>query len=905
MKKVYLVLSAVLLALFCNARCGAQIITTIAGNGFAAYSGDNGPATAAALNFPTSVWKDNAGNLYISEAGNNCVRRVNAAGIISTIAGTGVAGFSGDGGPATAAMLNYAQGVTGDNAGNVYVADLHNNRVRKIDAAGIISTVAGYGTAGYSGDGGLAIAAKLNVPCGICVDGAGNLFVSDYLNFRIRKIDGSGIITTVAGTGVHGFSGDGGPATAAQIDSATSIAVDNLGNLYVGDFGNSRVRKVNTAGVISTIAGTGTAGYSGDGGPATAARITRVNGSAFADNAGNVFISDFSNNVVRKVDGTGTITTITGNGFPGCAGDFGLAMAASIHHPNCSFTDANNNLYVSEEASNLIRKVQFTPNYTADSFSVYVFPNCSGPNITIVPNHYSAGMYVKSCFGSGYTDSSVVPYSGTLSISHIYPNSGSYSVKHVLYNGIGIAIDSIHYTYVHALCNSFLLKFYYDANYNCIKDGLDPAVFQPITVEVDSAGIAIDTLGCMSGLNYTGYGPVGTVYSFKVISLSPGLLPACPVTGVMNDTISGTSYSPEGKYVGLYCSSTPGYDLKVFASFRAGPHSFYGQILAMNTFCIPPTATITMQLSPKFASYLYFYPVPTSISGGNITWNISTLSAFMAQPFLISGVLRSAGIYYAPGDTANTNYFISPTAGDINPVDNVVIRVDTVNASLDQNWLEVMSSGCIVPGSNNLEYNIRFENTGNDTAFNIYVLDTLSDNVDPRSMRIVAASAEMYTTILKDGGINIIKFDFPGINLLDSSHHGQCDGMVIFNINVKNGLTDGTDILNRAGIYFDDNPVVMTNLVGNTIGCPTGVRKVANGGSVEIYPNPANDELTIKCDKDFYTSFTVTNTMGQLLLQQAVIGTETKLNVKLLPAGLYYVMLRGEGGSVVRKVVKE
>ena len=217
---------------------------------------DNGPAVNARLWDPQGVAVDGAGNLFIADSLNDRIRKVDASGTITTVAGTGELGFSGDGGPATSARLSRPNDVAVDGAGNLFIADSGNNRIRKVDATGTISTVAGTGRTG-GGDGGPAVQAQLHGPSGVAVDGAGNVFIADRYNYRIRKVDSAGVITTVAGTGVRGSSGDGGPATSARLSGAEGVAVDGAGNVYIADEGNDRIRKVDSAGVITTVAGTG------------------------------------------------------------------------------------------------------------------------------------------------------------------------------------------------------------------------------------------------------------------------------------------------------------------------------------------------------------------------------------------------------------------------------------------------------------------------------------------------------------------------------------------------------------------------------------------------------------------------------------------------------------------------
>ena len=335
------------------------IITTVAGNGVGGYSGDGGPATAASLLVPKGVAVDAAGNLYIADTGNARIRKVAPGGTITTVAGNGVGGYSGDGGPATAASLDRPPGVALDAAGNLYIADYWNNRIRKVAPGGTITTVAGNGVGGYSGDGGPATAASLAYPAGVVVDAAGNLYIADHDNARIRKVTPGGTITTVAGNGVHGYSGDGGPATAASLSYPKGVAVDAAGNLYIADMYNYRIRKVTPAGVITTAAGNGVQGYSGDGGPATAASLNYQTGVA-VDAAGNLYSAGWTDYRIRKVTPGGTISTVAGNGVQGYSGDGGPATAASLNWPYGVNVDAAGNLYIADEANHRIRKVSFT-----------------------------------------------------------------------------------------------------------------------------------------------------------------------------------------------------------------------------------------------------------------------------------------------------------------------------------------------------------------------------------------------------------------------------------------------------------------------------------------------------------------------------------------------------------------
>jgi uncharacterized repeat protein (TIGR01451 family) len=292
------------------------------------------------------------GNLFIADSNNQRIRKVNSSGIISTVAGNGNYGFNGDGGAATAAQFRTPRGLAVDGAGNLFIADSENYRIRKVNSSGIISTVAGNGNYGFSGDGGLATSAQFAYPVDVASDGAGNLFIADGDNLRIRKVSPSGIISTVAGNGSYGFSGDGGAATSARISYASGVAVDGAGNLFIADHNNDRIRKVSLSGIISTVAGNGDV----DGGLATSARLHLPTGMA-VDGAGNLYFADTYHHRVRKITPTGIIQTVAGNGSPDFSGDGGPATSASLNYPDGVAVDSAGNLFIADGCNSRIRKV--------------------------------------------------------------------------------------------------------------------------------------------------------------------------------------------------------------------------------------------------------------------------------------------------------------------------------------------------------------------------------------------------------------------------------------------------------------------------------------------------------------------------------------------------------------------
>jgi sugar lactone lactonase YvrE len=330
-------------------------------------------ATNASLYYPQGVGFDAAGVLYIADNNNNRVRRVDTNGIISTVAGAGGSGgYGGDGGEATNAGLYRPNNVAWDAAGNWYIADIFNHCIRKVNTQGIITTGAGKGgTAGYSGDGGLASNAKLYYPSDVAFDPAGNWYISEVNGCRVRKVDTNGIISTVTGNGTYAYFGDGGPATNAGVRGCQGVALDAAGNLYIADAGNNRIRKVDTNGIINTVVGNGSATYVGDGGVATNASLNAPWGMVF-DAAGNLYIADNYNSRIRKVDTNGIITTVAGKAGAGYSGDGGAATNAKLYGPACVALDALGNLYIADWYNNRIREVHFAgyPSLTLSNVSV-------------------------------------------------------------------------------------------------------------------------------------------------------------------------------------------------------------------------------------------------------------------------------------------------------------------------------------------------------------------------------------------------------------------------------------------------------------------------------------------------------------------------------------------------------
>ena len=347
---VRLIISGLLLAMTAWPQTEADWrIHTIAGTGKPGHGGDGGRAAEAPLDFPLGVAADKAGNVYIAEHFSQRIRRVNATGTISTIAGGGEPGYGGDGGPAVKARLSFPSGVAVDKAGNVYITDTGNNRVRRIDTTGTINTIAGTGEGGYDWDG-PAVEARLAGPRGVAVDGSGNLYFTGPFNFGIRRVDASGTLSEVAGSG----ESYDGPEDERRLSRDRGVAVDASGNVYISNIDNNYVRKVDATETVSIIAGTKEPGYAGDDGPAVRAQLNYPAAVA-VDKAGNVYIADTGNHRIRRVDVSGTITTIAGTGEPGYGGDGGPAVEARLASPYAVAVDGSGNLYIADLGNYRIR----------------------------------------------------------------------------------------------------------------------------------------------------------------------------------------------------------------------------------------------------------------------------------------------------------------------------------------------------------------------------------------------------------------------------------------------------------------------------------------------------------------------------------------------------------------------
>lgn len=513
------------------------IITTVAGDGVQGYAGDGGQAAIARLDQPHGVALDSAGVLYMADRANHRIRKVATNGVISNVVGQGPGGFAGDGGPATSAQLQLPGGLALDTAGNLYVADTDNNRIRKIATTGIIATVAGNGTRGFTGDGGPATSAQLNTPYSMTFDSAGTGYIADVINNRIRKLAADGTISTVAGSGIEwGFSGDGGPATSAQLFNPFGSALDGAGNLYIADTGNSRIRKVAPDGTISTVAGTGTSGFSGDGGQATSAQLHYPDSMAL-DNAGNVYFSDSANHTVRKIATNGIISTLAGDGSSGFSGDGGQASAAKLASPASIALDNAGNLYLADANNHRVRKIATNGIITTVAGTVLGFAGDGGP-ATSARLYFPGGLALDS-IGNLYiadTGNHRVRKVATDGVITTVAGDGNLG-----FSGDGGAATDAQFEYPRGVAlNSAGHLYIVDTNNHRIRQVMAVALGSPTaltaiagnsTVQLTWAAPASDGGSAITGYTVTG-APSGSC-----TAAAPGT--TCTVAGLTN----GTQYS--------------------------------------------------------------------------------------------------------------------------------------------------------------------------------------------------------------------------------------------------------------------------------------------------------------------------------------------------------------------------
>lgn len=547
---------------------------------------------------------------------------------------------------------------------------------------------------------------------------------------------------------------------------------------------------------------------------------------------------------------------------------------------------------------------QFLLKSNADSCTTHRFQyNTYVPNILQgkIEHHYGDGTkdtaQLVFDFSTGSTMAAFV---------RSYATPGSYTAKAVLlYNGA--RVDSVMQQYFSGNCKAFTGNIYKDENSNCTFDHNDKRILTSLRIRVDSAGVPIDTIAAFGAWAFMRPWNVGPgQYTFTVMNIAGDYTSSCQTAHSRSMTYGGYgSPLPAAVNFGYTCGTASSTDaiasgLANMRAAAAAPSVVSGRVTNMG--CLPSSGTLSVKVSPKYILTGTVTPPPASVSGNTVTWNFSGLAHGATQ---IGNVYATPVTPQTVGDTAGNVFTVTTSAPDANLANNVVIRYDTIRNSFDPNDKSVLPAGNVLAGTT-LTYHINFENLGTDTAFNIHVLDTLSQHLDASSVEILAASHAVRLLEFGTGAApRVLKFDFPAIRLADKAAPAYNKGFVRFSIKAKTGLANGTDIPNRAGIYFDHNPVVMTNTAANKIGTPQRVEVLTTRSANSIHPNPATDRLTITNADATLTTAVLMNSVGQAVRRWELSAGENTVSLDGLAAGLYFVHLHGAAGVQVEKLQKQ
>lgn len=467
----------------------------------------------------------------------------------------------------------------------------------------------------------------------------------------------------------------------------------------------------------------------------------------------------------------------------------------------------------------------------------------------------------------------------------------------------GVAVDSQVYIYSRQdeLCIDVFNYFYIDVNNNCIKDNDELFASVPVAVELSTLVNPPDTFHCLNGFKSL----VSTIYeediiTCKVLSMPVGTYLTCPSDSTIRDTMLLNVTEVFNNYFGINCTSGNAFDLSVNANTPVtGAIDQWGTIFTLNTHCYGPNTILTFQHSPKYEYTGDATPQPTSVNGTVLTWNLGSL-AFGGMEEIHFQVWTPGGPLTF-GDTVQNRFFINPNTGDIDPTNNAIVVVDTVVASCDPNAIYVNPGFCTIPGGE-LEYTITFENMGNGPAEHVFILDTLPAELDIKTLEIEFNSHYMTYARRVANGQNIIMFDFPDINLADSSDHENCHGMFKYTIKSYNTLPIGTEINHRAGIYFDYNGVILTNTVKNEICAPAVIEEIISKNDLTVYPNPVSDVLSITSSKG--KVYEITNMLGQLMLSGCLEAGVGKVDINAISPGIYSIKVAGDKTVSLQKFQK-
>jgi uncharacterized repeat protein (TIGR01451 family) len=779
------------------------LVNTLAGTGATGEPGDGGPASLARFSTPALLAVSPNGNLYFEDISNSKqLRKIDLSTlIVSRLAGNRATGIAEIPGPKSDAQLflNSSYFVM-DTAKNMFITDRANHKIYKIDAiTNYVSVIAGTGVAAENVDNGmLASLARIHSPTGICLDENGNIYFVENNNY-IRKIDvQTGLISKFAGNGGRGYTGDGGPAVNATLNSPFQITTDKTGDLYIADHFNHVIRKVSaTTGIITRFIGNGTQGYTGDGGPASAASLNMPH-NLFFDKNGHLYFTELLNNVVRKVNtATGIISTVAGNGTSGNSGDNGLATGAQLFSPSGLVVDSSGNIFLSTASA--VRKV-----------------DASSGIITT---------YAGTATQYGYWGDGMPPLIARLNNPGTLQMDGDGNLfvldrENHRIRKITPALPSDYQAFVYG-------KVFYDNN----SDGVQNPGEQPangISISSRTAGIEIRTFtkdGIFKILADTGiYQTSALLLDFYSADTITSTFTASKKT---DSIVIALRPIPDRNdlQVNLFTETQarPGFKTKYAIQYQ---NSGTKTAQDVKLFFIKSSRIAIDSTQPAY----------TSVIGDTILWNLNNVGIDISASVKIFATVAAPPVVNA-NDTIFSSAFVSQQSMDIHPKNDTSYLRERVTGSFDPNDKAEMHGGLLSPqqlaSGEYLQYIIRFQNTGNDTAFNVTVTDTLDSNLDFTSLEMVGASHD-YTLSITN--VNKLKWTFENILLPDSGRNEQkSHGFIAFRIKPKSVLAIGDKIENTAHIYFDFNLPVITNTVS------TVVKNLA--------PSPLKPELNMSDNK--------------------------------------------------------
>jgi uncharacterized repeat protein (TIGR01451 family) len=890
------------------------IITTFAGNGVPGFSGDGGQATVARLNNPNHIATDPQGNLYITDYSR--LRKVDAAtGIIHTVAGSGFAESHGDDGPAISATFTVAGMIAVSRTGDIYVEDNFNSSVRKINkSTGIITRWVGSGTGAVSGIGGHRDSVQLSHPENITVDAMKNMYISDAAAAKIYKIDAvTNKITTVAGTGVFGsLDDDGMPAVSARIGMPSGLAVDTTGNIYFVD-NNLYVRKITAStGLLSTIAGTGVYDYTGDEGPAVSAALNNVQDIA-VDSKGNILIADQYNHRIRKIDVlTGIISTIAGTGGDGFNIEDSIAVDAVLSFPTKITVDKSDNIYFSEIGNLLVRKIDALTQKISTVAGNHL-AGSSGDNgaateaeigaVTGIAVDTTGNLYITAQelslvrrvdkgtgiitrFAGGYGTNS---YSGdggpAIDASLNSPAELAFDNNGKLYiaDYDNDRIRMIDFTMVVVPDSSLTGQVFYDLNFDGIK-GVGETFADGVTVTIKQSDTEVRSLvrnGEFRIQTDTGYYEV-RIHDQEHYTVSPAQYTGYYHQGAAGDSVV-FALQPVANQYDLSVNLIP------LTPVRPGMAVRY-RLEYRNTGTMVATNAKLKFIKSGKTLITGSTPAYSGISGDTLTWNLNTINPAAFGAIELDGLVAVPPIANF-ADSLYSKVIITQSDTDVKPYNDTIKLRQLVTGAYDPNDKLETHGGYMsrtqVNNGEYLNYIIRFQNTGIDTAFSVAIKDTLENNIDAASLQMVGASHNYTLTITDD---NKLEWKFENILLPDSNTNKKAShGYLAFRVKPQAFVTNGTLISNRSDIYFDLNPPVRTKMV------QTLIRDLPVAP-----PKPSIAIDSAYCGSIVMQHIKVNNP-GTYFKAKVIVGTASlpvssdsvfTISPKLIPAGNYTVLVQ-------------